>query len=173
MEPVIQHVQQHLGVYVAGAALILPLLYIYRKRTAPVLYHSAEYLIYCTVFHIVMGGLIRVGSWFRLETKFKNNDGTIAADFNPLTNPLNVHFWDKELYSPQWLFYVEIAAAMGLLYLIIAIRPMRFKKNIYQGRVEKSPTDKKKARQREALSLSSRRRTDAQRLRLQRIRNKR
>lgn len=173
MQPIIQHVQEHLALYVGGVVLVLPLLYLFRKQTAPVLYHTAEYLIYCTVFHFVVGGLFRVGSWFRLETSFRNHDGSIAADYVAFTNPLNFNFWQKELYNPEWLFYFEIAAAAGFLYLVIVVRPMRFKRNVYKGRVEKPLDEKKQERQRKTMRASSQRRTDAQRARLQKLRDSR
>ncbi len=162
-----------MGLYVAGAALVLPLLYLFRKQTAPVLYHTTEFLVYCIVFHIVTGGIIRVASWFRLETSFKNHDGSTAANYEAFTNPLNFNFWQKELYNPEWFYYFELAAAVGFLYLVIFVRPMRFKKNIYKGRVEKPLDEKKQERQRKSMSHSSRRRTDAQRARLQKVRDSR
>lgn len=173
MELVFQHVQEHLRLYLLVTALVVPLLYLFRKQTLPVLYHAAEYFIYCIVFHLLVGAMLRVGTWYRLETSFRNQDGSTAANYEPFTTPLNLHFWEKELYNPQWFFYLEAAVAVGFLYLVIVVRPMRFKKNIYRGRVEEPEAQKKKARQSEALSLSSRRRTDAQRARLQRVRDNR
>jgi len=169
LDTIIQHIEDNLAMYVIAVALIAPLLYLFRKQTVPVMYHSVEYAIYCGVFHFLFGGLLRVGSWFRSETSFRNMDGSLADDFKPFTTPLNWHFWEKELYQPQAMFYVEVVAALIILYVVVFIRPTRYKRNIYKGRSEapkkvnqESPGDP---------SYTSRMRTDAHRARLQRMRN--
>jgi hypothetical protein len=83
--------------------------------------------------------LVRVFSWFRSETKFKNFDGSLQESFRPMYTPLYDHFWDKTQYSPEWLFYVELLIAAALLYVVIVIRPTRLSrgKNKYKGTVSK------------------------------------
>ncbi len=149
-----------------------PLLYLFRKQTLPVIYHSVEFVIYCGVVHYVIGGVMRVASWYRSETSFRNTDGSLAKEFTPFTTPLNLHFWEKELYNPQWFFYVEVVVAVLLLYVVIFIRPTRFKRNVYKGRTGKPQKTKKTASTRKP-GLASRMRTDAQRARLQKVRDNR
>ena len=173
MDTVIQHVEQNLAFYLLAVAFSAPLLYVFRKQAVPVIYHSIEYAIYCGVFHFFLGGLLRVGSWYRSETSFKNADGSFAKEFTPFTTPLNLHFWEKELYQPQAVFYVEVVAAILILYVVIFIRPTRFKRNVYKPRTETPKKTKKKLASASDSSYTSRMRTDAHRARLQRIRDDR
>lgn len=168
MHTIIQHIEEHLALYVVAAVFGAPVLYLFRRQSLPVIYHSIEYIIYCVLFHYFTGGVMRLMSWYRSETSFRNTDGSLSKDFTPFTTPLNLHFWEKELYHPQWFFYVEAVVAMLLLYVVIFIRPARFKRNVYRGRTEK-PEKTKKTSVREP-GLASRMRTDAQRARLRKIR---
>ncbi len=173
MDTIIQHIEQHLALYVVAAVLGAPVLYLFRKRAVPVIYHSVEYIIYCGLFHYFIGGILRVMSWFRSETSFRNTDGSLAKEFTPFTTPLNLHFWEKELYQPQWFFYVEAVVAVLLLYLVIFIRPTRFKRSVYRRRTEQPQKKTKKKTSVREPGLASRMRTDAQRARLRKIRGNR
>lgn len=169
LDTIIQHIEENLAIYVVAVVIVAPLLYLFRKQTVPIIYHSIEFAIYCGVFHFLLGGMLRVGSWFRLETAFKNVDGSTSKEFTAFTTPLNWHFWEKELYQPHAVFYVEIAAALMILYVVVFIRPTRYKRNIYKGRVE-APKKAKKIISGDS-GYTSRMRTDAQRARLQKMRN--
>ena len=65
-----------------------------------------------------------------------------------------------------------LLAAVLLLYLVIFIRPTRFKRNVHRGRTEQ-PQKTKKTTAVGKPALTSRMRTDAQRARLQKIRGNR
>ena len=173
LNTVIQHVEQNLTIYVLAVVIIAPLLYLFRKQAVPVIYHSIEYAIYCSVFHFFLGGLLRVGSWYRSETSFRNTDGSLAKEFKPFTTPLNWHFWEKELYQPQAVFYVEAVAALLILYVVIFIRPTRFRRNVYKRNTETPQKTNKKAVSAGDPGYTSRMRTDAHRARLQKIRENR
>ncbi len=172
MDTIIQHIEQNVALYVIAVAFAAPLLYLFRKQILPVIYHSIEYIIYCGVFHYFVGGIMRVASWFRAETAFKNADGSFEKEFTPFTTPLNWHFWEKELYNPQWFFYAEAVAAVLLLYVVIFIRPTRFKRDIYGAKKEKPQKTKKTVPLGEPR-LTSRMRTDAHRARLRKARENR
>ena len=126
-EAITLHIQENGIVYFGVAVVLIPLIVVFRKHTLPVIYHAAEYLLYCAVAHVLLGGLVRAFSWFRGETTFKNYDGSMSAQFTPFTTPLNLNFWQRELYSPQWLFWFEIGVAVLLLYVVLFIRPVKFK----------------------------------------------
>lgn len=142
MDVVIGHVQENMAAYAVVVFFVLPTIWYFRKWTFPFIYHSIEYVIYCTAFHVLFGGILRVFSWYRVETRFKNFDGSLSSDYVELTNPMSTNFWMKELYSPQWLFYVEVAAALGLLYIVVCIRPIRYKNTVHKKRIEKPLKDR-------------------------------
>jgi hypothetical protein len=124
-----EQIQQHGAIIAVVVLLVIPLLYTFRKYTYPTLYHATEYVIYCAAVHLVLGGLLRFFSYFHEETKFKNYNGTMKEGWTAYTNPLNLQFWDKSQYSPEWFFYAECAVAVGLLYVVIFLRPTSFKSN--------------------------------------------
>lgn len=131
-EPITLHVQEYGIVYFGAAIVVIPLLVVFRKYTLPVIYHGVEYLLYCAVAHILIGGLTRAFSWFRSETTFKAfDDKTPVAGF---TTPLTNGFWQKDLYNPEWLFWFEIGVAVLLLYVVVVIRPVKFKHKPYKSR---------------------------------------
>lgn len=147
LDTIMQHVQDNLAAYAVGGVVALAIILVFRKYTIPFLYHTGEYLFYCTVIHVVLSGLIRAFSWFRSETTFKNYDGGLSKDFEAYTTPVSLNFWQKELYNPEWLFWVEVVLAVVLLYVVIVIRPTKF--NRYGNRRVQQAAKKKAARDKE------------------------
>ena len=129
---------QHNGIaYFVGAMVVIPLIVVFRKYSLPFLFHVGEYLVYCALAHVMISGLTRAFSWFRGETSFKNYAGELEADFVPFTTPLNLNFWQRELYSPEWLFWFECGVAALLLYVVIFLRPVKFRNKTYESRKPK------------------------------------
>ncbi len=133
-EAISLHLQENGVAYFVAAVVLIPLIVVFRKYTLPVLYHTVEYALYCAVAHVLIGGLTRAFSWFRGETSFKNYNGDLSPSFVPFTTPLNLNFWQRELYSPQWLFWFEVGVAVMLLYVVIFIRPVKFKQKPYKSK---------------------------------------
>lgn len=173
MQDILQHIQTNGMTYVLAGVFVFPLLYLFRAQTVPIIYHTAEYIIYCTAFHYLVGGFFRVGWWYRSETAFKRPDGSLMDGLEPYTTPLNMHFWEKELYSPQGAFYFELVAAFAILYLVVVVRPMRYKRNVYRRRIEK-PLENRSPRPAHGPDPAiSRNRMTSRRDRLQKIRGTR
>jgi hypothetical protein len=133
-EAIMLHLQENGIAYFAGAVVLIPLSIVFRKYTLPVLYHTCEYVLYCAVAHTLIGGLTRAFSWFRSETAFKSYSGDVSSEFKPFTTPLNQNFWQRELYSPQWMFWFEVGVALLLLYIVIVVRPVKLKQKPYKSK---------------------------------------
>lgn len=143
MNALIEHVQQNLAIYAVGGTAFLVVFYIFRAKLVPIFYHFVEYLIYCVSTHFVLGGVVRLLSWFRAETSFQAvGDRETHSSF---TTPLSMDFWRMELYAPQWVFFLEIAIAIGFLYVVMVIRPTRFKHNPYREKNRKQDEKRHKA----------------------------
>ena len=128
------HVQDHAAAYAVGGVIFLIVTVVFRKFMLPLLYHTAEYLAYCTVAHVLLGGFVRTFSWFREETEFKNFKGETLSTFKPFTTPLDLNFWQQSLYNPHWLFWFEAVIAAGLLYVVVVIRPTRLRHKTYKSK---------------------------------------
>ena len=135
MEPVISFFQENAAAIIILAVILLPLGYIFRKYTVPFILHSIEFFIYVSIMHVSLTGIVRVFSWFRAQTQFKNMDGSLDESFTPLFTPLYNHVWDRSAYSPEWLFYVELVLVAMTLYVVAVLRPTRFGrgKNKFKG----------------------------------------
>lgn len=138
MESVLEHLREHMALYIISGVVIVPLLYAFRQYTAPILFHGLETAIYLTVFHVGFHYLIGVFSWFRTQTEM-NALGETGAKV-PMTTPLQ-EFWLRDAYNPSWLLWVEVGVVVIVLYIVVVIRPVRMKKkNKYQGKdKQKSP----------------------------------
>lgn len=171
MDPIVQHLQDNLAVYAVAAAVLLPVAYVFRRQVVPFIYHTFEYLVYCTLTHILLGGFTRAASWFHEQTTFHN---AIEAKRGPTnwTTPISTNFWHKELYNPEWLFYMEIVLALGLLYVVVVIRPIRHRRNVYKGSKNKKPVQKKNINN-DFTETSHEQRTSNARTRLERLRGTR
>ena len=134
IESIVHHIQDHAAVFAVGGVLFLILTIVFRKFMLPLLYHTGEYILYCTVAHTFLAGFVRAFSWFREETEFKNFKGETVSTFKPYTTPMNLNFWQHSLYNPTWLFWFEAVIAAGLLYIVIVIRPTRMRHNTYKSK---------------------------------------
>lgn len=126
-QKILEHVQNNVAAYAIGGVTALIIIVAFYKYVKPVLYHTAEYLLYCASVHLLLAGFVRAFSWFREETQFKNFKGDLDPDWSPYTTPVLEAFWKIEFYNPKWLFWVEVALAAFLLYVVIVIRPVRLK----------------------------------------------
>ena len=140
MDSLLTDIQANLRAYGLILACVLPFLFLFRRQVMPVLFYGGEMIVYCAVFHVVFHGIVRFFKWFRDESTFHNVDTSGAqipqTDFHtPLTR-----FWDRELYMPDFLFWVEMVAFALIIYCVFKYRPINYKKNNYHG---KEPLAKK------------------------------
>lgn len=109
-------VQNNLTLIVLIAVAALPFCYIYREYTYPFFFHVAEGIVYASVFHLVLSGLVRLAAWFKEASSF---DRAQVPWTTPLFSP-----WDRDAYDPTWLFWVTIVTWVAIAYIIIVIRPV-------------------------------------------------
>ncbi|MCH7959548.1 MAG: hypothetical protein IID08_05435 [Candidatus Hydrogenedentes bacterium] len=134
MDALLQNIQENAVAYGVTAAVLVPLIYAFRQHTFPIIFHTLEAAFYMCSFHLVLGGMVRFFQYFKSASHMENALGEAAAT-PVMTTPINLNFWQRELYEPEWLFYFEVAAALALLFLVIKIRPVRYKgKNRYKGK---------------------------------------
>lgn len=136
-QKILEHIQANAAAYAIGGVTALIIIVAFYKYVKPVLYHTLEYVMYCTVVHLFLAGFVRAFSWFREETEFKNFKGVLDPDWEPYTTPVTEAFWKMEFYNPQWLFWLEVALAAFLLYIVIVIRPIRLKHKAVQNKKPK------------------------------------
>ncbi len=120
MDAAVAHLTQYWIFYAAGLAVLVPLVYFTRTYSAPIIQAVIEIMIYFTIFHTVLWCIVFLTAKFKDSTQLSWNKTAPT----PWKTPL-LQFWDRALYEPAWLFYLEAVFAAGLIIAMIRMRPMR------------------------------------------------
>jgi hypothetical protein len=126
MEVVLDHLREHYAIYVVIGIALLPLIYITRRYSVPIILYAIEYLIYVALMHFFLGGLVRVAAWFKNQSSMDRATGRESIPVVWETPWLEV--WQRDAYLPGWLFWLEIVFAAAILLLMWRIRPVAMKR---------------------------------------------
>jgi hypothetical protein len=123
-----EHVQTYLKFYALGIVVAVPFLYFTRKWTLPLILYAVEMCIYFSIMHVIIHAFVGITAWFRTNSSIRalRKDG-MPIDAVYWTTPL-VRFWDKTVYDPQWLLYVEYGFMVAIVFLVLKYRPMHTQK---------------------------------------------
>lgn len=137
MDAILTHIQDNMAAYIVAAAVILPILIAFRKYTGPVIFRIIEGCTYFAGVHLLIGGFTRFAWYFKSSSQMQNNIAQEAV--KPFTTPFSFEFYQKELYNPQWVFWLEVASIFGILYIITVLRPVSIsQKNTYKGKANQA-----------------------------------
>lgn len=119
------HLEAYWFFYAAGLAVAIVVIAVTRKYSVPILAWVAEYVVYCGLFHAFLGGVVRFFAWFRDNTQmeWREEYKEVTTWQTPWTA-----FWNRQLYEPQWLFWVEVGFAVLILAAMIRYKPMKVQK---------------------------------------------
>ena len=122
------HVEANMKAYIIGCVLAVPFIYFTRKWTVPLIFYTIEICIYMVIMHVVVFVAVNLTAGFKNSSSMKmlRPDG-VPVDAVYWTTPL-VKFWEKQIYNPEWLVYVEYAFAFILIVLVLKFRPMHTQK---------------------------------------------
>lgn len=122
MEPIIAHFQEHWTQYAVGAVLAIPLLYLTRKWSLPLIQWTFELCVYAALMHVVVHYVIVVAEWFNYESQMKmlKDQREYAGWETPL-----LYFWQRAEYKPFWVFWLEVFFVCVAVYLMYRLRPMK------------------------------------------------
>lgn len=122
------HVQTNLTAYIIGCALAVPFIYFTRKWTVPAILYTLEISIYLAIMHIIVHLVVGLTAWFKTNSSIRalNKEG-VPVDAVFWATPV-VRFWDKTLYDPQWIAYMECAFIVVTTILVLKFRPMHTQK---------------------------------------------
>lgn len=130
MDVFLEHVEAHQNYYVAGGILLLallPLVYVTRRYSVPMILYAIETVIYIGLMHFGVGLIARVAAWFKDQSSMKRAFGTQQAETPDWSNPW-LAFWDRSQYNPDWLFWAEVALAALIVFLVWRLRPVRVRR---------------------------------------------
>jgi len=124
MDAVQEHLREHYKLYVGIFLVLLPPVVFFRRWSIPAILYAIEFVVYCALMHSILGGVIRLAAWFKTESAMKRAFDRLA-DSNPgWTTPFR-YFYDRTLYNPKWLFYLEIVAVAAIVVMMWKYRPLR------------------------------------------------
>lgn len=126
MYELLENIQNNLVAYVVVFGMVGTLLFVFRKQTGPVVFHAIEGSIYAAIFHLAFSLIVLGLSSFKSAAVFDPGE-KVATFTTSWWAP-----WDRSGYSPEWLFYVTCVGWVGIIYLIVFIRPMS-SSNQYKG----------------------------------------
>ncbi len=115
-----EHFQANWQGYVAVLACLAPLLFFSRKFTFPVLFYCLEIAAYILCLHAFLYGFLGVASWFKESSAMY-----VQEKINPHWTVPWAGFWKRDLYNPEWVFYLELAAALLIIIAMTRYRPLR------------------------------------------------
>jgi len=125
MELVLDHLKEHYGTYVVAALCVLPLLYVTKKWSVPIILYIIEISVYCAVMHTTMFLIVAVTRWFKENSSMR----ALREDGKPLDTPEWgtpwLEFWNTAAYDPRWVIYIEVALVVIILVLVWRYRPLK------------------------------------------------
>ncbi|MCX5772147.1 MAG: hypothetical protein NTZ09_17990 [Candidatus Hydrogenedentes bacterium] len=127
MDAVQEHLREHYKLYIGIFLVLLPPVVFFRRYSIPAILYTIEFAVYCALMHSILGGVVRLASWFKAESAMKRAFDA-AADSNPHWITPFRYFYDRTQYHPAWLFYLEIVAVVAILVLMYKWRPLRAQK---------------------------------------------
>ncbi len=138
MDALIQNLQQNIVMYAILVVAITPILYVFRKWTGPFLFHTFEGVVYASIVHLILSAMLYLFGGFKNATNMDAAGPQGAVNWKtPLFTP-----WERELYNPSWIFWVNAVAWIFIIYLVIFVRPAH-RKNKYHGKEGKQGAPKK------------------------------
>lgn len=119
--PAIEHIQQNMNAYIGGGVVALIIIVIFRRIMVPVVLKALEVSVYFAAMHLAVSTAIRALNWFQIASS------EMANDPGPGWTTPRVEFWNKELYNPEWLIYMELGFCAVILVVVYFFRPLYIK----------------------------------------------
>ena len=112
--------------YGAAAIILGPAIFFTRQYSVPVILWIFEICVYSLMMHVVIHYFVKITVWFQSSTQMEralDRDKVVETWGTPL-----VEFWDRSLYDPSWIFYVECVFVIGFTVLVFKMRPFKTQK---------------------------------------------
>lgn len=125
MDLVLGHLQQYTREYVILGVCTLPILFVTRKYSVPVILYFVEYCIYLFCVHALLYAVLNLARWFKENSSMR----ALRSDGKPVDAPTwkmpFMEFWDTHAYDPQWMWKIEILIAVFIFIGMWKYRPMK------------------------------------------------
>jgi len=141
MEQLLAHVTEYAIAYILIILCLLPVLYVTRRYSVPLIQYSLEIVLYLGLMHLTLWLLVWGTREFRKASSMRALESPGAGGEPEWGTPL-LEFWNRAAYDPEWLFWVEVVFAVLIIYLVARYRPLK----IQRGRAWKFNEKKAKGK---------------------------
>lgn len=128
MEELMAHFQENAIGYGIGGVCLIPVIFVTRKYSVPFILYIVEFCIYATAMHIFFWLLVGMTRWFKEQSSMQ----ALREDGKPLDTPEwgtpLLEFWKREEYDPNWVWMVEAAFLVVILFIMWRFRPMKIQR---------------------------------------------
>lgn len=122
--PIIEHVKANPVAYGIGAVIACIVIFFTRPYSISIIFYSIEVSIYLFSMHTVMYVLVYLTAGFSNQTSMKNVFEDNARGEAAWTTPW-LHFWQRDVYDPSWILWLEVVLAIIVICLVRYYRPMK------------------------------------------------
>ena len=125
MDALISHIQEWAIAYVCGAVILLPVIFFTRRYSVTAILFAVETVIYFAIAHTLVWCIVAVATWFKNNSTMRalDEEGKMR-DVADWSIPY-LEFWNKELYNPEWVMYMECVFALMIIAAVIKYRPLK------------------------------------------------
>lgn len=126
---VVEHVGAHQTVYTVVGVLfvaLLPLIYLTRRWTGPIILYTVETICYLYGMHVGVGVVTRAAAWFK-ESSSMDRAFSREKEAVEWTTPW-LRFWEQEAYFPPNIFWIEVVFAVLIIFAVWRYRPLRVRR---------------------------------------------
>lgn len=128
MDELVAHFQDNAVGYGIGGVCLIPVIYVTRKYSVPLILYIVEFTIYAVAMHVVTWCVVTLTRWFKEQSSMRalRDDGR-PEDAPEWGTPL-IEFWKREEYDPNWVWIVEVILLVIILGLMWRYRPMKIQR---------------------------------------------
>lgn len=120
--PILPHLKEYAVFYIVGIPILLVIIVLTRRYSVPLIVFLFEFIVAACIMHALVHVNVLIFAWFK-------NSSSMQMVRDPeddvyWTTPM-LHFWEWDIYSPQWVIWVEAVFLMAILLLIYRFRPLK------------------------------------------------
>ena len=139
--PLIEHVAANPVAYGIGTVVAFVIIYFTRPYSTSIIFYSLEIAIYLFIMHAVIHVLAFLAAGFSNQTTMRNVFDGEARGTVEWTTPL-IRFWERDVYDPTWLLWLEIVFVIVIIGLVRYYRPMKVQTK-FKGQMVPEPSKTK------------------------------
>lgn len=121
-EPILPHLKAYAVFYIVGIPALIMIIALTRRYSVPLLVFCIEFFIASLIMHTLVHVNVRVFAWFKNSSSMRMVRDPEADVY--WTTPF-LRFWERDVYDPQWIIWLELVFLAIILFVIYRFRPLK------------------------------------------------